>query len=281
MLSYRHNFHAGNHADVLKHIVQIELLDYLTRKDKRLWYIDTHAGAGRYRLERDGPATRAEFRDGIERLWQAPDLPAGAARYVDVVRRANPSDELRFYPGSPLIAQHMVRRGDRLWLFELHPADHETLAATFGENAKAVRVARGDGFAGLRGLLPPEPRRALTMIDPSYELDADYADVVSALQDARLRFASGVYAIWYPLLKLAAAEKLPAALINAAGDRWLDVRMTVRQGRDRHSGLFGSGMLVVNPPHTLPAFLEATLPQVKALLAQDSSATFQIDYRIP
>lgn len=281
MLSYRHSFHAGNHADALKHLVQIELLRYLMRKDKRLWYIDTHAGAGSYRLGESGRAERPEYRDGIERLWRAADLPPGIERYVALVRTANRDDQLQLYPGSPAIAQQLLRPSDRSWLFELHPSDYGYLEAEFKRSAKSTRVARQDGFAGLQGLLPPEPRRALIMIDPSYELDDDYTRVIAAMSDARQRFATGCYAIWYPRLIHAAAEQLPDALAAAAGERWLNVSMTVREGRDRHAGLFGSGMFIVNPPHTLPAFLDDTLPRLTELLAQDKTAAFKVDYRIP
>ncbi len=193
----------------------------------------------------------------------------------------NHDNKLRVYPGSPRIALCLLRPGDRLWLFELHPADHEYLATEFSAHTDPVRVAQQDGYQGLKGLLPPEPRRALTMIDPSYELATDYRAVVTALQDARERFATGCYAIWYPLLKNAAAERLPAELIAAAGERWLNVSLTVRAGRDQHAGLYGSGMFIVNPPHTLPAFLAETMPRLTELLAQDRTAHFDIDYRIP
>lgn len=280
MLSYRHSYHAGNHADVLKHIVLVQLLTYLARKDKPFWYIDTHAGAGRYRLDKDATTNRAEFHDGIERLWHAPNVPDEIGRYVEIVRSLNHSESLQLYPGSPQFANELMRAGDRLWLFELHPADYETLRAGYSDS-KAVRVAKQDGFTSLKSLLPPEPRRALIMIDPSYEMQDDYTRVVTTLADARERFATGVYAIWYPLLKRTEAAALPEKLLGVAGDRWLDVRMTVRAGRDQHAGLYGSGMFVANPPHTLPTVMNAIMPSLTGLLAQDSTATYEVNFNIP
>lgn len=275
MLSYRHSYHAGNHADVLKHIVLVDLLHYLTAKDKPLWYIDTHAGAGQYRV--DSAGSNNESSDGIERLWKANDLPDAVQRYVDRVRLCNPDGKLAHYPGSPRLAHDSVREGDRLWLSELHPADHTLLAEHFRRDAN-VRVQKADGFAVMRALLPPEPRRALVMIDPSYEVKSDYSRLVDSLVDARRRFATGVYAIWYPLLVRREAEKLGQQLIKAAGPRWLDVSMTVRKPSGERAGLYGSGVFVINPPHTLPATLADLMPKLTALLAQDTSANFNLNH---
>jgi 23S rRNA (adenine2030-N6)-methyltransferase len=275
MLSYRHAFHAGNHADVLKHIVLVEVLHYLAARGKRLWYIDTHAGAGHYRLDSSG-----ESAAGIARLWDVLDLPEAAQRYVDAVRRCNPDGRLENYPGSPRIACDAVNAGDRLWLSELHPADHATLAASF-KNDTRVRVQKTDGFDSLRALLPPEPRRALVMVDPSYEVKKDYARVVAAVDQARQRFATGVYAIWYPQLKRREAEKLPKQLRDAAGSRWLHATLTVSKAGGERAGLFGSGMFVVNPPHTLPATLAVVLPRLVSLLGQDDGAGFTLDAELP
>ena len=280
MLSYRHACHAGNHADVLKHTVLVELLRYLGAKDKRLWYIDTHAGAGVYRIDEGAPARNAEFHDGIGRLWEAATLPAALQHYRDLVRRCNPDGELRRYPGSPWLAHALLRPGDRLWLSELHSTDHAALQASF-KGARQVRVQKADGFATLRGLLPPEPRRALVMIDPSYEIKSDYLRLVDGIVDSLQRFAGGVYAVWYPLLRSREAEKLGTDLRRVAGPRWLDVRMNVRAGHGERPGLYGSGMLVLNPPHTLPATLESLMPTLVRLLAEDRQAAFKLDFLLP
>ena len=280
MLSYRHSYHAGNHADVLKHTVLVELLRYLCEKDKRLWYIDTHAGSGMYRLDVNGSVRNGEFHDGIGRLWNAANLPDALQRYLDLVRCCNPDGELTRYPGSPWLADKMLRRGDRLWLSELHPADHETLRAMF-QDAKYARVQQTDGFASLRSLLPPEPRRGLIVVDPSYEVKSDYTRLIECLADARRRFPTGVYAIWYPLLRTREAVGFSKNLSAVAGPRSLNVQMTVRDGRGERPGLYGSGMYVVNPPHTLAAALEELMPAMVRLLAQDSAAAFRLEFALP
>jgi len=280
MLSYRHSYHAGNHADVLKHSVLVALLRYLTEKDKRLWYIDTHAGAGMYRLDNNRAAYTSESRDGIERLWLAKDLPDAVQRYVDFIRQINPDGKLRNYPGSPVIAEHLLRAGDKLWLSELHSTDHATLDERY-QHSRHVRVQKVDGFKALTGLLPPEPRRALVMIDPSYEVKSDYARVVDALRDAQRRFATGVYAVWYPMLGSREAESLGDELRAAAGPRWLDVRLQVRVGRTADAGLYGSGLFVLNPPHKLPDVLQSILPYLSKVLSQDEYAAYQLEHEIP
>ena len=180
MLSYRHEFHAGSHADVFKHVVLCELLRYLTEKPKPLWYVDTHAGAGQYELGRR-PDSGAEAATGIFRLWGVPDLPPTVQRYLGLVAAANPAGELRRYPGSPLLAAAMLRRDDRLWLSELHPADHATLLEVLGQRDPRARIEQRDGLAWLRALLPPLPRRALVLIDPSFEVKKEYRDVAAAI----------------------------------------------------------------------------------------------------
>jgi 23S rRNA (adenine2030-N6)-methyltransferase len=281
MLSYRHAFHAGNHADVLKHLVLVQLLSYLTRKDKPFWYIDTHAGAGLYALGAGLAAGHDEYTDGIGRLWLQPDLPAALAEYVALVRRANPEPQLRRYPGSPWIAQTLTREQDRLWLCELHPADFALLTESFVAPGNRIHVARVDGLAELRRLLPPAPRRALVMIDPSYEQTADYTTLVDAVADSLKRFATGVFAIWYPMLRSREAERLPARLRKLKAGRWLDVRLTVRSRRDERPGLFGSGVYVINPPHTLTAALADAMPILASLLALDDTAGFELAHHSP
>jgi 23S rRNA (adenine2030-N6)-methyltransferase len=273
MLSYRHAFHAGNHADVLKHIVLVELLRYMTAKPAELWYIDTHAGAGAYDIGTNEVAAR-EAEGGIARLWGAQDPPDLAAQYLEQVARLNPGGALRRYPGSPCIAAELTRPGDRLWLSELHPADHATLADGFGKAGKRVSVEKADGFARLKALLPPGPKRALVMIDPSYEQAAEYQRVLDALADARRRFATGVYAIWYPVLRLRESVEFSRALEREGGAKWLHARMLVRGPEG--GGLFGSGMYIVNPPYTLAHALESTLPWLTDRFAQGPGAACSV-----
>ncbi len=280
MLSYRHAFHAGNHADVLKHAVLLELLDYFNRKDKPWFYIDTHAGGGCYALESEQAGKTAEFADGIGRLWARDDLPAMLARYVAAVRQFNPHGRLLFYPGSPALAMTCARAQDRLRLFELHPADHESLQRTFNGEGERVQVRKADGFGALKGLLPPPSRRALALIDPPYEVKEDYRRVVEVLKDAMKRFPTGTYALWYPMLARPEARQLHDRLADLGAESWLDVRLSVKRPPRDGFGMFGSGMYIVNPPWVLPERLEATLPWLSKVLAVDEGAGFDLEHAI-
>lgn len=226
MFSYRHAFHAGNHADVLKHMVLILLADYLTQKEGALMFVDTHAGGGIYALDSSQAAKNAEFKTGISRLWERNDLPPELTRYVDVVRAFNQDKRLRYYPGSPFVASEVLRAQDRLRLFELHPSEFKVLTANAAELAsraqgpvrgKRVMVDRADGFAVLKALLPPPSRRALVLIDPPYEDKMDYRYVRAALEDALKRFPGGTYALWYPLLQRMESRQLADRLKRLPG----------------------------------------------------------------
>jgi 23S rRNA (adenine2030-N6)-methyltransferase len=277
MLSYRHAFHAGNHADVLKHIVLVQLLHYLNQKDKPYWFIDTHAGAGFYPLTKGYATQVAEFKDGIARLWQSDDLPAAVKDYVDVIRAANPDGNLRYYPGSPRVALAAMREIDRLRLFELHPTDCDLLVRNLAEAGRRVLIQHVDGLAGLKALLPPPPRRALTLIDPSYEVKTDYQHVVQSLRDALTRFPGGLYALWYPLLARTEAQKLPGKLRLLQAKSWLDVSLRVKAPASDGFGMHGSGMFILNPPYTLRATLQDVMPWLAQALAQDEGAGFTLD----
>ncbi|GAA5785403.1 23S rRNA (adenine(2030)-N(6))-methyltransferase RlmJ [Chitiniphilus shinanonensis] len=272
MLSYRHAFHAGNHADVLKHFLLVELLTYLNQKDKPYWYLDTHAGAGLYALTEGYAARNAEFESGIARLWQTPDLPEPLARYVEVIRGFNPDGKLAFYPGSPLVAQRVMRRDDKLRLFELHPSDAKLLADNVATLGRQAQWQQADGFTGIKALLPPPPRRALTLIDPPYEDKRDYRHVVDALEEALRRFPGGVYAVWYPCLSREESRELPQRLKKLPVKSWLRAELHVQRPAADGFGMHGSGMFVLNPPYTLAATLGEVLPRLVALLGQDSGA---------
>jgi 23S rRNA (adenine2030-N6)-methyltransferase len=272
MLSYRHVFHAGNHADVLKHATLLAVLDYLNRKDKPYWVIDTHAGAGGYRLDAGRAQSHAEHADGIGRLWAHGDLSPLLARYVAAVRIDNPDGRLKRYPGSPLLALRAMRPADRLRLFELHPADVKLLAQAITGAApdaqKRTAIRQEDGFAGLKALLPPPPRRGLVVIDPSYEDKRDYAQVVTALKEGLQRFPTGTYFVWYPLLQRNESIQLAGKLKKLAPD-WLNATLTVQAPAANGLGMHGSGVFVINPPWTLAEELRATLPWLADTLALD------------
>ncbi|MEO8487664.1 MAG: 23S rRNA (adenine(2030)-N(6))-methyltransferase RlmJ [Betaproteobacteria bacterium] len=279
MLSYRHAFHAGNHADVLKHVALVLLLRMLIRKDKPVLVVDTHAGAGMYSLEQGFALRNAEFRNGIATLWERNDLPEPVADYVNLVRAVNPDGVLRNYPGSPRIARDVLRPQDSLRLFELHSTEAPMLAEQFSRANRRVTVVAGDGFAGLKAVLPPPSRRGLVLIDPSYELASDYRAVVAALRDALQRFAIGTYAVWYPLLQRRESVQLPDNLRRAAGASWVDVALQVKPPSPEGLGLHGSGMFIVNPPWTFAEQMRGIMPWLTRTLAQDAAASFRLDAR--
>jgi 23S rRNA (adenine2030-N6)-methyltransferase len=275
MLAYRHAFHAGNHADVLKHIVLCEVLAHLNTKDKGWRYVDTHAGAGGYALDGDYATRKREHETGIGALWQRTDLPAPVARYVDSVRAFNADGRLEQYPGSPAFAHAAQRPQDQLRLFELHPTDHRILASYLGSEP-GVEVHMADGFASLKSVLPPPTRRGAVLIDPPYEIKTDYARTLAALREALERFAEGVVVVWLPQVQLIEAARLPqrlkASAEAAARKGWLHARLTVAQADARGFGLLGSSVFVANPPHTLFATLQPLLPWLARTLGQFDGA---------
>jgi 23S rRNA (adenine2030-N6)-methyltransferase len=279
MLSYRHGFHAGMHADVLKHTVLVLLVRQLTRKDKALWVIDTHAGAGVYSLEHGFAAKNAEYETGIARLWARKEWPAPIDDYLAQVRAVNPDGALRNYPGSPQIIAQLLRPQDRLRVFELHTNESKLLAAHFANAGRTVTVVAGDGFAGLKALLPPPSRRGLVLIDPSYELASDYKAVRSAIRDALERFATGTYVVWYPQLAQRDAQRLPEELQRLATGDWLHVWLSVRAPAADGFGLHGSGLFVFNPPWKLEKDVRAAMPALVRALAQDNEAEFGLTFR--
>ena len=278
MLAYRHAFHAGNHADVLKHAVLAAVLRHMAQKDKPYWLIDTHAGAGGYSLHSPEAQKKGESEHGIARLWERTDLPPLVADYVALVRAFNPEGGLGRYPGSPEIAKALLRPQDRLRLFELHPSDVRALAAHHaGRNH--TEVHRGDGFGALKSQLPPPSRRAVVLMDPSYELKADYGLVVQAVRDALARFAEAVILVWYPQVNRLEAAQLPKRLTHLAPKGWLHARLTVQPPDAQGFGLAGSGMVVINPPWTLHAQLAEALPFLVKALAQYDGAHHLLEQR--
>lgn len=279
MLSYRHAFHAGNHADVLKHFIEVQLLHYLAQKDKPFWYIDTHAGAGCYSLDSGYATQNAEYENGIGRLWERNDLPAPLSEYVSLVKRINLDGQMRLYPGSPLVALEMLREQDPMRLFELHPADNEILRENFAGHGSRVLVQAADGFGALKALLPPPPRRALVLIDPPYEDKRDYQRVITSLNEALKRFASGVYALWYPQLQRAEARQLPGQLKQLPVKSWLHVALSVQAPSEDGFGMYGSGMFILNPPWLLHGVLQEAMPYLVRHLGQGNGAAFTLEQR--
>ncbi|MDH5613240.1 MAG: 23S rRNA (adenine(2030)-N(6))-methyltransferase RlmJ [Gammaproteobacteria bacterium] len=269
MLSYRHGFHAGNHADVLKHCVLMSVLEYMLQKITPFVYVDTHAGAGMYSLQDDWAEKTRDYETGISRLWQqsgSPDMPPALQAYLQKIHELNPGGELQQYPGSPWIAQAMLRKHDRARLFELHPNEYKNLHELFARN-KHFKHEQRDGFQGLNEVMPPIERRAVTLIDPSYEVKADYQTVVQSVKAAHKKFNSGVYLIWYPVINRKQVDQFEQDFINSGMKNILLAELSLYPDTD-HAGMTGSGMVVVNPPWLLAESLQVTLPYLQKVLAE-------------
>lgn len=280
MLSYRHAFHAGNHADMLKHFTLALVLDYFNRKDKPYWYIDTHSGAGLYDLRGAEAQKVGEYKQGIALLQQAADLPQALQHFLARLNTILP--EAESYCGSPWLAQALTRADDKLRLFELHPTDFAHLENNMRQAKLGRRgiISKSDGYQGLTALLPPPSRRAVVLIDPPYEEKQDYRRVADTLKDALKRFASGCYLVWYPCLSREESQTLPEQLKKLSPDNYLHTELHVRAPSADGFGMHGSGMFVINPPYLLAQQLADNLPALTQTLAQDQGARFVLDYQI-
>lgn len=285
MFSYRHAFHAGNHADVLKHTVLIATVQYLTQKEAALTVLDTHGGAGLYRLDGDYASKSGEAEEGVLRLAAAKEaeLAPVLQDYLRMVRRFNQGNAIRNYPGSPFITQALLRGHDRLKAFELHPTDMRSLTGNMAqlEVRRQVAILHEDGFEGVKKFLPPPSRRALLLCDPSYELKTDYGRVLDMAADGLKRFPTGTYAVWYPIIPRPEAHDLPKRLktmATKAGKSWLHATLTVKSNKtSERGGLPASGMFLINPPFNLKDQLKPAMPQLVKLLGQDSNAGFTLE----
>ena len=286
MFSYRHAFHAGSHADILKHLTLIHLVEYLQEKPGALTMVDTHAGAGIYSLQ-DGFSTVSKEADGgIFRLMQYVDtckhantlIPESIAEYLKYIETENIEGQLTTYPGSPFILARLLRPQDRLKLFELHPKEIDILRHNIGElkQSKQIDIYAEDSFARLKGLLPPPSRRGLVLIDPSYEDKQDYRYLEVAMEEALQRFATGCYAIWYPVLSRRESAVLPDRLkkIAAAHKRsWLHAELRVENAPGERR-LQARGMFIINPPWTLEKHLAQALPTLTKALGMNGGGQF-------
>ncbi len=275
MLSYRHSFHAGNFADVLKHLILIKILEHLHKKDKPFCCIDTHAGPGLYELNSDYALKNKEFENGISRLWQQPNLPASVEQYVKVIQHFNVTDQLNYYPGSPLIAQHFLRVQDRLFLHELHSTEIEMLTQTVKKDRR-IKVFHADGLKNTLGLLPPNEHRGLILIDPSYEIKTDYQSIVDTLIQMHKRFATGTYALWYPVVDRTRNQHLELALKQSAIKNIQLFELGI-SADTAEKGMTSSGMIVINPPWTLQADMQETLPYLATQLGLDHAGHYRIE----
>jgi 23S rRNA (adenine2030-N6)-methyltransferase len=284
MLSYRHAFHAGNFADVVKHVALIALLQAIGRKPAPFFCIDTHAGAGAYDLRAPPASTRREFDDGIARIWRHEGAcPPPVARYLELVRTTNPPAALAaaapsVYPGSPALVRDCLREQDRLVCCELHPTDYAALRASLAGDGR-IELRQADGYATLAAILPPRERRGLALIDPAYERADEVDRLCEGLESGLRRFGHGVFAVWYPVTRLLPLAPLQTR-IAAAGARKLEVlraELCVRPD-DHPAGLNGSGLVIVNPPYRVDEAIAAALEWLHPRLASDGGGRVRIDW---
>lgn len=274
MLSYRHSFHAGNFADVLKHTVLIHILEYLGKKGKSFAGIDTHAGPGGYALNSPYALKNREFESGIAKLWLYNDLPEGLANYVKLIKGFNNTDSLTYYPGSPLIAKQLLRDNDRLFLYELHSTEIKLLNAAINSDRR-ITVYNADGLKNAVGLLPFRERRGLIFIDPSYEIKSDYSLVIETLIKMYQRFATGTYALWYPVVDRRRNKELERAL-QASGIKNIQLFELGIQADSNEHGMTASGMIVINPPWTLHPEMQQILPWLAGILGNKGMGFYRI-----
>ncbi len=287
-MNYRHHFHAGNFADVMKHALLTELVRALQKKAKGFLYLDTHAGRGSYDLDvaarGDTRERKPEWPDGVGRLWQRADAPAALAGFLALLREfdgreGNLTALPRFYPGSPRLVQALARPVDRQVWCEMHPAECGALRAAGGRHS-GVEVRETDGYGALRALLPPPERRALVLLDPPYEAPEEFARVVAALAEGGRRFPSGVYAVWYPLTGRARVDEFLAAVLAQRPPSALAAEVEIA-GEASSLKLRGCGLLVINPPWQFAETARAILSYLAEALAQAPGGGARVEWVVP
>jgi 23S rRNA (adenine2030-N6)-methyltransferase len=279
LLAYRHLFHAGNFADVFKHALLGQLLAALTEKDKPLCYLDTHAGTGRYDLKHPWAQKAREYANGIAKLWELPEIPDALTAYLDAVRAENPDGKLRYYPGSPRIARRLIRVGDRMVLTELNKRDCAELDSLFSGD-RQVMVRCMDGYQALKAFLPPKERRGLVLLDSSFDRAGEFARITESLVAASRRWATGVYAIWYPMMEPAAMRRFERDLVATGIRRILQLELTV--GPESWTATMrGCGMLIVNPPWKLDTATRPLLAWLARVLAEPPAGSSSVRWLVP
>jgi 23S rRNA (adenine2030-N6)-methyltransferase len=279
-MNYRHAFHAGNFADVLKHAVLARLIEYLKRKDAPFRIVDTHAGRGRYALDSAEAAKTGEWQGGIGRFLGADAAPLPAevaplmAPYLDAVRTENGGQALRVYPGSPRIARRLMRAQDTLVVNELHPEERAHLPAALGRDRR-VKVMALDGWVALKSLLPPKERRGIVLVDPPFEEEGELDRLVHGLAHGLRRFETGVYLAWHPIKGLKPIARFHAALAALGRAELLGIELMLRRPVDPER-LNGCGLIVANPPHTLAEELAGLLPELVRRLGEGGAAHYRV-----
>lgn len=279
MLAYRHLFHAGNFADVFKHALLARLMGHLNKKDKPYFYLDTHAGLGLYDLHHDWARKNKEYVEGIAKVLDSPDPPSELSPYLRVVRAENSMRSLRHYPGSPVIARRFLRPGDRMVLSELNREDCRSLDHHFKGDAQ-VHVHNMDGYQALRAFLPPLERRGLVLIDSSFDRAQEYRRLVEALADAHRRWATGTFALWYPLMVPQDVDRFERQIIATGIRKILRLELSVHDERWAVS-LRGSAVLVINPPWGLEEEAEKMLPWLWSNLVEAGQGAWDVSWLVP
>jgi 23S rRNA (adenine2030-N6)-methyltransferase len=274
MLAYRHLFHAGNFADVFKHALLTRLVLALEKKDKPFFVLDTHAGIGRYDLTHEWALKNAEFRDGIAMVWGRKDVPDEFIPYFEAIRGENAGTTLRFYPGSPRIVRRLLRPVDRMVLVELNRKDCENLGGLFGGDPQ-VKVYLMDGYQSLKAFLPPKERRGLVFIDSSFDRAREFDRLRDALVEAHRRFATGVYALWYPLMEPLAMRAFERGIVASGIRRILQLEISVLPD-NWSGGMRGCGMLVVNPPFGFEQEARSMLKWLQPLLSREEGGSQRV-----
>ncbi|KKB07775.1 23S rRNA (adenine(2030)-N(6))-methyltransferase RlmJ [Devosia chinhatensis] len=278
-MNYRHAFHAGNFADVVKHIVLTRILAYLMRKDAAFRVIDTHAGIGLYDLLGNEAERTGEWQAGIGRLIHV-KLPAPVSDllgpYLDIVQGQNPDGKLRFYPGSPMITRHMLRPQDRLIALELHPSDAWALRKNFADDFQ-VRVTTLDGWAAMGTHLPPKEKRGLVLVDPPFEEKGEFTRMAQSLEKAYARWPGGTYAYWYPIKEARDVDTYVKALKATAIPKILRIELNI-DNPSTPPRLHGTGMIVVNPPYVLEEEMRTVLPVLADLLGREKRGRWRLDW---
>lgn len=277
-MNYRHAYHAGNFADVVKHAVLALVIEHMKLKPAPFRVIDTHAGVGVYDLASEPAQKTGEWREGIGRVMDAAFTPRAAellAPYLGVVRALNPQGGLKHYPGSPLVARRLMRSGDRLIANELHPEDQSELQRLFARD-RQVKVMALDAWVAIKALLPPPERRGVTLIDPAFEEVGELDRLIDALREATRRFATGTSLLWYPIKEMRPVASFRRKVAALGLPRATAIEVMIR-GADDETRLNGAGLVAVNAPFTLAANLEALLPELVRVLAQGKGAGFRLE----
>ncbi|KTD41589.1 23S rRNA (adenine(2030)-N(6))-methyltransferase RlmJ [Legionella parisiensis] len=262
MLSYQHGYHAGNFADVIKHIALTRLLNYLKLKDKPIFYLETHSGKGLYDLKNKQAEKTQEYKQGIQPIWlERNSLPPAFQDYLQVITLLNPSGALRHYPGSPFIAINMLRMQDRMYFCELHPREFELMCQLPRLNKK-VHFSNTDGIASMNALLPPQEKRGLIFIDPSFEVKEEYKEIPLSIKHAYSRFATGVFCLWYPLVNKRLTDKLNRNMKEIQAKNALHIEFNLTTAL--MEGMSGCGLWIINPPFTLAEEMKTVLNSLKA-----------------